>query len=104
MRTAMKRMTAALLAAMLLLGMTACDGKGKEVHRVNWVTAPAYLAEDVALPVETGDLLGSCTDGAYMYILADTKTGEEVTSHLLRASLADGEAAELDGFEASCLR
>ena len=102
MRTAMKRMTAALLAAMLLLGLTAC-GEKKEVHKVNWVTAPAYLAEDVALPVETGDLLGSCTDGAYMYILADTKTGEEVTSHLLRASLAEGEAAELDGFEATAV-
>ena len=100
MRTNMKGPAAALLAAVLLLGLTASSEK-KEVHKVNWVTAPAYLAEDVALPVETGELLGSCTDGEYMYVLADTKTGEEVTTHLLRASLADGEAAELDGFEAT---
>ena len=97
MRTAMKRITAALLAAMLLLSLTAC-GEKREAHKVNWVTAPAYEAEDVALPVRTGDLLGSCTDGAYMYVLADTKE-EEVKSHLLRVSLTDGEAVELAGFE-----
>ena len=67
-----KRPAAVLLAAILLLGLTACGGKEKEFHKVSWVTAPAYAVEDVALPVETGDLLGSCNDGEYMYILVDT--------------------------------
>ena len=83
----------------LALGLTAC-GEKKEVRKVNWVNAPAYEAEDIALPVQTGDLLGCCTDGEYMYIRVDTEE-EEVKSHLLRVSLADGEAVELDGYEDS---
>ena len=31
----------------LTLGLTACSEK-KEVHKVSWVTAPAYAVEDVA--------------------------------------------------------
>ena len=95
------RPAAVLLAVILLLGLTACGSKGNEVHKVNWITAPAYTAEDIALPVQTGDLIGCCTDGEHMYVLADTKEEEAVKSHLLRVSLAEAEAAELDGFEAT---
>ena len=93
------RPEAALLAVILLLGLTACDSKEKEVRKVNWVTAPAYTAEDVALPVQTGELVGCCTDGTYMYILADEEAGEEVRSVLCRVLLADGTVEEMDGYQ-----
>lgn len=99
----MKRKTRRFSVLLVLALLLAACGEKKEVHKVNWVTAPAYRAEDMTLPVQTGDLLGSCTDGAYMYILADEKTGEEISTHLLRVSLADGGTAELDGFEASAV-
>lgn len=92
-----KSMTAALLAALLLL--TACGSKGGKARRLDFQAAPAYEAEDVALPVRSGDLLGCCTDGTYLYMLVDDKTGEEVHTRLCRAYLPDGTAEELDGFQ-----
>lgn len=88
----------ALLLAVLLL-LPSCDSKDRQVHRVDFQTAPAYEAEDIALPVPTGDLLGCCTDGTSIYLLADEKNGEEVRSHLCRVDLAEGTAEELDGFQ-----
>lgn len=102
MKQRSKRPEAVLLAAILVLSLAACDSRGKEVHKVNWVTAPAYLAEDVALPVQTGDLIGCCTDGEYMYILADEKAESgEVRSTLARVYLANGTAEVLDGYQAT---
>lgn len=76
-----KRPAAVLLAAVLILGLTACGSKESGVHRIDWVTASAYLAEDIPLPVRTGDLIGCCIDGECMHILADEKTeGGEVRS------------------------
>lgn len=101
MRRTTAGLLAVLLAAVLLSGLTACGSKEKEAHRINWVTAPAYTAKEIALPVPAGDLVGCCTDGENMYILADEKTGDEVRSVLSRASLADGTVTELEGYEAS---
>ena len=97
-----KRPAAALLAVILTLSLTGCDSGGKEVRKVNWVTAPAYLVEDIALPVQTGDLIGCCTDGEYMYILADEKMEDgEIRSALTRVHLANGAVESLDDFQAT---
>ena len=83
----------------LLIGLTGCSADSpRNVHKIDWVTSPYYLAEDVPLPVPTGDLVGCCTDGEYVYILADEKVGEEIRSVLSRASLADGKTAVLEDY------
>lgn len=100
MRAALRKFLAGSLAVMLLLGLTAC-GKKEEARKINFQSAPAYTAEDIALPVSTGDLIGCCTDGEYMYILADEKTGDEVRSVLCRVSLADGTVTALADYQSS---
>lgn len=91
---------AILLTFALLLGLTSCKAK-EEVHPINWESAPAYTAETAALPVETGNLAGCCTDGEYMYILADEKTGDAVRSVLCRVRLEDGTAEVMEGYQSS---
>ena len=90
-----------ILGALLALLLTACGEKGEEVHKIHWDSAPAYTAEDIVLPVETGELLGCCTDGEYMYILADEKAGAEVRSVLCRVHLVDGAVETLDSYPPS---
>ncbi len=98
MRQRTKRMSAFLL--LLALGLTAC-GREEAARRVDFQAAPAYTAEDVPLPVQTGDLIGCCTDGTYMYILADEKAEEEVRSVLTRVRLADGTAEIMEDYQSS---
>lgn len=99
-RAALQKFLAGSLAVMLLPGLTAC-GKKEEARKINFQSAPAYTAEDIALPVSTGDLIGCCTDGEYMYILADEKTGDEVRSVLCRVSLVDGTVTALADYQSS---
>ena len=61
-----------LLTLLASLCLAAC-GEKKTVHKIDWQTAPAYLSEDVALPVETCALNGSCTDGERIYYLTETR-------------------------------
>ena len=93
-----KQLLSLLLAA--LLGLTACHAGGeREIHKIDWVTSPAYAAEDIALPVETGDLIGCCTDGEAMYILADKKTEDgEIHTVLCRVNLADGTVTGMEDY------
>ncbi len=98
MRQRTKRMSAFLL--LLALGLTAC-GREEAARRVDFQAAPAYTAEDVPLPVQTGDLIGCCTDGTYMYILADEKAAAEVRSVLTRVRLADGTAEIMEDYQPS---
>lgn len=84
---------AALMAALLVL--TAC-GEKKEAHRVSWATAPAYTAEDIVLPVESGTLYGSCTDGTYLYLLAAEEAGKMPA--LYRVPLDGREAGRMEGY------
>ena len=101
MKTACRRLTAALSALTLLLTLAACKNKDTaEIHAIDFQPAPAYEAEYISLPVPTGDLIGCCTDGEYMYILADEKTGDEVRSVLCRVSLPDGTVTELVDYQA----
>ena len=95
------KLTGLLLLACLCLA--AC-GEKKTVHKIDWQTAPAYVPEDVALPVETCALLGSCADGEYIYFLTEERTGLEQnktdrTVLLSRASLSDGTAEVLDQYQ-----
>ena len=84
----------------LLLTLTACKNKDTaEIHTIDFQPAPAYESEYISLPVPTGDLIGCCTDGEYMYILADEKTGDEVHSVLCRVSLPDGAVTELTDYQ-----
>lgn len=101
-RAAMQKLLAGFLTVMLLTGLTAC-GKKEEARKIRFQSAPAYAAEDVTLPVSAGDLIGCCTDGRYMYILADEKTGEEVRSILCRADLETGTAAVMEDYRSSDL-
>ena len=64
------------LLCLLCLCLAAC-GEKKPVHRIEWQTAPAYLSEDVALPVEICALNGSCTDGESIYYLTKTRAEGE---------------------------
>ena len=98
MRQRTQRMSVFLLV--LALGLTAC-GREEAARRVDFQGAPAYMAEDVPLPVQTGDLIGCCTDGTYMYILADEKAEEEVRSVLTRVRLADGTAEIMEDYQSS---
>ena len=95
MKKIIHRTAAALLAAVLLLGLTACGEKG-EADRISWAAAPAYTAEDIALPVENGILYGSCTDGTYLYFLAAEEAGKMPA--LYRVPLDGREAGRMEGY------
>ena len=100
MRTMPRKLLAAALAAMLLLSLTAC-GEKEAIRKINFRSAPAYTAEDIALPVSTGDLIGCCTSGEYMYILMNEKAEEKVRSVLCRADLKTGTAAVMEDYQSS---
>lgn len=86
----------------LLLGLTACNTGGRrEVHKIDWVTSPAYAAAEMPLPVQTGDLIGCCTDGTHIYVLIDEQEEEAIRSVLFRVSLEDGTAEVLEEFQPS---
>ena len=91
-----RKLTLLLLLACLVLA--AC-GEKKTVHKIDWQTAPAYLSEDVALPVETCALNGSCTDGERIYYLTETRTEGARDFQLCRASLPEGTAEPLEQYQ-----
>ena len=92
-----------LLTLLACLCLAAC-GEKKTVHKIDWQTAPAYLSEDVALPVETCALNGSCTDGESIYYLTETRTEGARDFQLCRASLSEGTAEPLEQYQAGGLR
>lgn len=96
MRGTTARLLAVLLAAVLVSGLTACGSKEKEAYKVNWVTAPAYTAEDVSVPVDTGTFCGCCAGEGCMYILA-AGDGEQLPS-LYRVPLDGGEPEKMEEF------
>ncbi len=87
-----------LLTLLACLCLAAC-GEKKTVHKIDWQTAPAYLSEDVALPVETCALNGSCTDGERIYYLTETRAEGARDFQLCRASLPEGTAEPLEQYQ-----
>ena len=87
------RTAALLLAVSLLLGAAGCGRQDREdtVDPV-FLAAPNYIAEDVPLPIDTGELFGSCTDGSSIWFLAGSR---EEDAHLCRADLTAGTVEEL---------
>ena len=91
-----------LLTLLACLCLAAC-GEKKTVHKINWQTAPAYLSEDVALPVETCALNGSCTDGESIYYLTETRAEGARDFQLCRASLSEGTAEPLEQYQSPAM-
>ncbi len=85
-----KFLCAALLA--LLLALVGCGEKKDETVKLAFQAAPGYLQEEIALPVEAGELAGCCTVGDSIRFLVVPGADEEAV--LCRASL-DGKAEVL---------
>ena len=87
------RMTALLLAVCLLAGTAGCGKKDREEPADPvFLAAPNYIAEDLALPVDAGELFGSCTDGSSIWFLIG---GGGEDARLCRADLTEGSVEEL---------
>ena len=111
------RLTAALLALCVLLGLTACGGGGGSSNGSasplsGKVYVPKFMELNVGSDTELNYVSGGCCDGKNVYLLAslnekeittDPETGEEVESYnyrdtILRVNLETGEAVELEGY------
>ena len=94
-----KRLLAVLLALALVLGLTACGGeKERKMAELAFQTAPYYIQEEMALPLENGELTGCCTDGKSIWYLAIPE--ENAAPVLCRVSLDGGEAEALAEYQA----
>ena len=94
-----KRLLAVLLAMALVLGLTACGGeKERKMAELAFQTAPYYIQEEMALPLENGELTGCCTDGESIWYLAIPE--ENAAPVLCRVSLDGGEAEALAEYKA----
>ncbi len=96
-----KRLLAVLLvlALALVLGLTACGGeKERKMAELAFQTAPYYIQEEMALPLENGELTGCCTDGESIWYLAIPEEGAAPV--LCRVSLDGGEAEALAEYQA----
>ena len=90
----------ALLLALALVLAGCGAGSRRPAHKISWTDAPAYLSKDVPLPVQAGNLTGCCTDGEFMYYLADEETEGTAAPVLCRVSLAEGTAERMAKYEA----
>ena len=89
------RLTAALLALCVLLGLTACGGGGGSSNGSasplsGKVYVPKFMELNVGSDTELNYVSGGCCDGKNVYLLAslnekeittDPETGEEVESY-----------------------
>lgn len=93
-----KRMIAALLALVLVLGLTACRKGEDKTADLAFQTAPYYIQEEMPLPADCGELIGCCTDGKNIWYLAIP--GEDEAPVLCRVPLDGGEAEILAEYQA----
>ena len=95
----MKKCTIVVLLV-LALSLTACGGeKEGRTAELAFQTAPYYIQEEMALPLENGELTGCCTDGESIWYLAIPE--ENAAPVLCRVSLDGGEAEALAEYQAS---
>ncbi len=103
MRIHGRKLIALLLAAVVLLKLTACGEREKTPHdkmeKNLFHSAPVYEAEEIALPVDAGILWGSCTNGSAMYFCLSGKSGEDNQITLYRTDLASGKTVVLEGYQ-----
>ena len=92
MRGKRVRLLAAVLAMVLTLNLTACKDKTPKPEDLAFQAAPGYLQEDVTLPVDTGELIGACTDNESFWFWTTREEG--ALPSIWRAPL-DGQDAEL---------
>ncbi len=108
-----KKLTAALLALVLALGLAACsskDGDGKDGDPL--LSGKVYVPEFIDFDLKLDYIDGGCSDGKNVYIAGsisteteqtDPATGETYTSYesrsaIYRIPLDGGPAAELENF------
>ena len=91
MKTGIRRITAALLALALALGLTGCGKKGDQKKAdLVFQTSPYYTQEDI-LTAASGELMDCCTDRESIWYLSEP---EDAGTVLCRVPL-DGTDSEL---------
>lgn len=108
-----RKLTAALLALVLVLGLAACGG-GEDGGDVEQLSGKVYVPEYKDLDVGLDYINTGCCDGDNVYVVGsihteteetDPETGEKYTSYesrtaIFRVSIETGEASELENFDA----
>ena len=76
MKTQKGRLLAAVLALTLAVNLTACNkNKTPAPEDLAFQAAPGYLQEDITLPVNTGELIGTCTDNKSIWFWTTHEMG-----------------------------
>ena len=71
-----RRLAALLLAACMALGLTACGGGGKDKDNAGQLSGKVYVPSFVDINMDVEDVMGGCSDGENLYLLAQVKDGE----------------------------
>ena len=75
------RLTALLLAMLMVLGLTGCDGGGKNEDNKEQLSSKIYLPTYVDIDMDLRDVTDGCTDGENLYLLAEVNDGEQGEVH-----------------------
>ena len=90
-----KKLLSLLMGLYLLLSLVACGKGDGDSEKLSVQIATSYTVEEVALPIEQGQLHGCCTDRDALYGLAAAQGEEPV---LFRVPLNGGEVEVLPEF------
>ena len=71
-----RRLAALLLAACMALGLTACGGGGTDTDNAGQLSGKVYGPSFVDINMDVEDVMGGCSDGENLYLLAQVKDGE----------------------------
>lgn len=91
----MKRTVSFLLAAAMFVTLAACGKKVNKSEEIAFYSSAIYRLEDIALPVDTGYLWGSCTDGKNLYFVVANEDEDNERHALFRADWETDEVAQL---------
>lgn len=75
METKKGRLLAAVLVLAVAVNLTACKDKAPAPEDLAFQAAPGYLQEDITLPVNTGELIGTCTDNESVWFWTTHERG-----------------------------